>query len=121
GGARFALDAAGDLDLIAIVPLGRRLTFAVVEEDRDFSDVARGPRCRAREDDVVHGGGAHGFVRTLAHDPADAFEEIGFTAAVGADDAGEPLLDQKLRRLDERLETQKPEAADFHAMLLIRI
>ncbi len=63
GGAGLALDAARDLDHFVVVEFGRRQALGVVEEDRDFGRVSPGPRVGAGEDDVVHGGGAHGLVR----------------------------------------------------------
>src|SRR5690606_15058903 len=50
GGAGLALDAARYLDQVAVVPLGRRLSRGVVEEDRDLGDIARGTRGGAGED-----------------------------------------------------------------------
>ena len=114
GAARLALDAAGDLDLVAVVEFRRRAALAVVEEDGHFRGVARRARIGAREDHVVHGGGAHALVRGLAHHPAERFQKIGFAAAVRADDAGQTGLDDELGRFDERLEAQQPEARDLH-------
>ncbi|CKY32615.1 Uncharacterised protein [Mycobacterium tuberculosis] len=41
---------------------------------------------------------------------------IRFAAAVGADNAGQTRLDQKIGRLNEGLESVKAKAREFHAM-----
>src|SRR6185312_3115685 len=112
--ARLALDTARDLDLVGVVELGRCLARVVVEEDRHFRRVARRAGIRAGEDHVVHGGGAHALVRGLAHHPAKRFEQIGFSAAVRSDNAGQAGLDDEFGRFDKRLEAQKPQARDLH-------
>ncbi len=112
--ALLALNAPRDLDDVALVEVGRRGAGAVVDENGDLGDVARGSRRRARKYDIVHGSGAHGLVRGLAHYPPQRLEQVGLAAAVGPDDAGQPVLDDELRRLDERFESEKPQSVDMH-------
>jgi len=114
GRACLALDAARDFQRVAGVELGGRRARLVVDEDRHLGHVARRARGGAVEDHVVHGGRAHAFVRGLAHHPAQSFEQVGLAAAVGADHAGQALLDYQLGRLDEGLEAHEPEAVDVH-------
>ncbi len=114
GRARLALDAAGDFQHVVSVELGGSLTCRIVEKHGDFGAVTRGAAGRAGEDHVVHGGRTHGFVRRLAHHPAERFKEVRFSAPVGAHDAGKTRLDQKLGGFDERLEAQQPQSRNFH-------
>ena len=115
GRARLALDAPRHLQRVMRVELGRRLAAGVVDEDGDFRRIARRPRLGAGKDHVVHGGRAHALVRGLAHHPAQRLEQVRLAAAVGADDAGQPLLDHELGRLHERLEAQQPQPVDVHS------
>ena len=119
GGARLALDPAGDLEQVGVVELGRRGAPAIVEEDRDLGGVAGGPAGGAGEDHVVHGGGPHRLVRGLAHHPAQRFEQVRLAAAVGADDAGQPPLDDEFGRLDERFEADEPQPVDLHVLAFL--
>jgi hypothetical protein len=54
-GTQFPLDPTRYLDNVAVVEFGRRDTIGVVDRDRDFSAVARGPRLRARKNHIIHG------------------------------------------------------------------
>ena len=96
GRARLALDAARDLERLIVVELGRRSALVVVERHHHFRHVAGGPLRGAGEDDIVHAGGAHVLVGAFAHHPAQRFEQIGLAAAIGADDAGQALLDDQV-------------------------
>ena len=114
--AGLALDAARHLQFVGVVEGGGRGAVAIVEEQRHLGGVARGPRRRAREDDVVHAGRAHVLVRAFAHDPAQRFDEIGLAAAVRPDHARQAALDHELGRFDERLEAKQAEAIELHPL-----
>ena len=114
--AGLALDAARHLQFVGVVEGGGRGAVGIVEEQRHLGGVARRPRRRAREDDVVHAGRAHVLVRAFAHHPAQRLDEIGLAAAVRPDDAGQAALDHELGRLDERLEAKQAEAIELHAL-----
>ena len=103
----FALDPPRNIDGLVLVELTRRLMLAVVDPDRDLGRIAAWPVVGARKDHVVHLGRAHGLVRGLAHHPAQRLDQVRLAAAVRPDHAGEPWLDQKIGRFDERLESQK--------------
>jgi hypothetical protein len=105
GGAGAALDPADDLALVS-----RDLC-----KDRDFGEVARRAGRGAGEDDVFHAGAAQGFRAGLAHRPAEGFEEVGFAAAIGADDAGEAGFDAEIGGVYETLEAGDAEALDLHS------
>ena len=83
GRARATFDAAGDFALAAAF-----LARVALDEDRDFGKIARRARRRAGEDHVVHASAAQALWARFAHHPANRFQQIGFAAAVGADDAG---------------------------------
>jgi hypothetical protein len=90
------------------------LVGTALEKHRDFGEIARGPRRRAREDDVVHAAAAQRLGGALAHHPADRLEQVGLAAAIGADDPRQPRLDQQLGGIDEALEARKLEPPDPH-------
>ncbi len=83
-----AIDAAHDLDLVVLVVVAGCIASHVVELQPDLGDVARRARRRAAEDDVVHLVAAHALGGVLAHHPAQRFDQVGFAAAIGPDDAG---------------------------------
>ena len=114
GRAVAALDAAHDVELVGIVHHRRRGARLVVEGQHHFGDVARRTGAGAGEDDVLHLAAAHLLGRGFAHYPFERFDEVGLAAAVGADNAGHARLDDELRRIDEGLETGKPELVELN-------
>ena len=64
--------------------------FGVHQGELDLGDAHRGALHRAVEDAVRHALGAEELVALFAQDPGDGIHDIGFAAAVGADDAGDP-------------------------------
>ncbi len=113
--ARLALDAARDLQFVGVVEGGGRGAVGIVEEQRHLGCVARRARRRAGEDDVVHAGRAHVLVRAFAHHPAQGLDKVGLAAAVRADDARQPALDDELARFDEGLEAEEAQPGELHA------
>jgi hypothetical protein len=93
-GSRAALDPADHLDLVTVA----------LCQDRHFSEVARGAGCGAGEDHVFHAGTAQRPGRSLAHGPSHRFQQVRFSAAIGADDTRQPRLDAKFSRLYKALE-----------------
>ena len=112
--ALLALDAAPDFERLVFVELRGRGAVRVVEEQHHLGGVARGPRVGAGEDHVLHAGGAQRLVGCFAHHPAQRFDQIGLAAAVRADHPGQPVLDVKIRRLDEGLEPEQTQLVEFH-------
>ena len=96
GAARAALDPAGDFQFFAVVVHGVQ---------HDFGKVARRAvwRCRRRSRLPCRPTRMR-LGRVLAHHPADRFEQVGFAAAIGADDPGQAGFDAQFGRLDEALE-----------------
>ena len=119
GGAGLALDAPRDVDLILVVEGGRRRAVGIVDQHRHFGIVAGRAVGGAGENHVVHGRGAHGFVRGFAHHPAQRFDQVRFAAAVRPDHAGQARLDQEIGRLDKRLEADQAQPRKLHASGLI--
>ena len=105
GAACAAFDPADHFQFVARI---------VRAAQHDFGEIARRAGFGAGEDHVFHPARAHGFGRVFAHDPADRLEQIGFPAAIGADDAGQPGFDAQFGRLDEALEAAQPELAYEH-------
>jgi len=102
-----AFDTARYVKRIMLVELGRRLAVAVVDRHYDFGIVAGRTRVGARKDHVVHVDGTQRFVRRFAHHPAQGFDEVRLPAAIRTNHAGEAGLDQKVSRLDKRLEAKQ--------------
>ena len=105
GAARAAFDPAGDFQFLTLIRFG-------VQDN--FGEIAGRALRRAGEDHIFHPATAHGFGRIFAHDPADRFKQIGFAAAVRADDAGQPGFNAQFGRLDKALESAELEPADAH-------
>ena len=115
-GTGFALDAAGDLQRILVVEGGRRRARRIVDGDRHLGIVARRAAVGAGKDHVVHGRGAHGFVRGFAHHPAQRFDQVRLAAAVRPDHAGQARLDLEIGRFDERLEAEQAQSCELHTL-----
>ncbi len=113
-GAFLALDPARDLQPLRVVERRGRRPVVVLDREHHLGAVARRTASRAREDDVVHPGGAHVLVGVLPHDPAQRLDEVRLAAAVRPDDPGQPRLNQDVRRLHERLEADDAQAGQFH-------
>ena len=111
---RLALDPARDFQNLAIVHRCRRRAIGIVDRHHDFGVVARRTVAGTGEDHRVHVGGAQRFVRGLAHRPAQRLDQIGFAAAVRSDHAGQARLDHEVGGFNERLETVKAKAREFH-------
>src|SRR5579875_2267360 len=107
-GAGAALDAADDLEIVAVVEGRGCRALAIVEHDLDLGDVTRRSVLGAAKDDIVHLAAAHLLRRGLAHRPSHGFDDVRFAATVRPDDAGQAGLDDELGRLDEGFEPGKP-------------
>ncbi len=105
GAARAALDPAGDIEVFAVI---------VLCMEHDFGEIALRTSGGAREDHVLHSARPHGLGRVFAHHPADCFEQIGFAAAIGPDNAGKPRLNAQFRRFDEAFEAAQAKFAKLH-------
>ena len=109
-----ALDAAGNLESLAVVDGGRRGAIGIVDRHHHFGMVACRAVARTGKDHRVHVGGAQRFVRRLAHRPAQGLDQVGFAATVRPDDARQSGFDHKIGRFNERLETLKAKARELH-------
>src|SRR5690625_4451806 len=103
-GAAVPFNTAGDLPYILFIEGRWRPTRTVVQGHHHFGEISRRPACRASEDHVLHLAAAHALGGSFPHHPAQGFDEIGFAAAIGPDDPGDPRLDQQLTRFHEGFE-----------------
>jgi hypothetical protein len=109
GAAGATLDPAGDLQfLLRAERVGQRAG-AAREGDGDFGEVAAGAGGGAGEDDVVHFAAPERAGGAFAHGPAQGFDDVGFAAAIGPDDAGKARQDVERSRLREALEARDPQ------------
>ena len=115
GGAAAALDAADDLDVLAVVERKGGVARAVVDRQRHLGEVARRAAAGAAKDHVVHLTAAQPAGRVLAHHPAQRFGEVRLAAAVRSDDAGQARPDRHLGRIGEGFETDEAQPVDLHA------
>ena len=114
GRSGIARDPPHDLDLVLIVEAGRGQTVGIVDDDRHFGEIARAPGGRAGKDHVFHAAAAHRRGPVFAHDPAQGFQQVRLAAAIGADHAGQPLVDHQIRGVDEAFETIEPKSRKAH-------
>ena len=99
-----ARDPADDFEHVMVVePRGRALV-GIVDDQGDFGVIAGRAAVGAGEDHVFHAAATQGFRRGGAHHPAQGFKQVGFTAAVRTDNAGQPGVDPQLGRVNKRFE-----------------
>ena len=113
-------DNGGPFDFIIIIEIAWRRAGAVVEMQGDFGKVARRPLVSAGKDDVIHLGAAHLARVAFAHDPAETFDNVGFPAAIRADDAGQAIINIHLRAFREGFEAGHFQTAKYHVKLPAR-
>ena len=116
GGALAAADAARHFEDGALVMGKRRVARAAVERQDDLGQIARRAAGGPGKDHIVHFAATQPLGGALAHHPAQCLDEIGFAAAIRADDAGQPGLDRQLGRLDERFEAGKTKPLYLHKL-----
>ena len=110
-GAAIAEDAAADGDFVVVDAEGL-LTIGHGEDDFGHADGLA--FVGAVEDDVGHFIAAEGFGGGFAEDPADGVDDVGFAAAIGADDAGDAFVEVKLGFVSEGLEAVDEEGLEVH-------
>src|SRR5205085_12343499 len=71
----------------------------------NFSEVHGAPRRRPLEDHLFHFRAAQRSRSLLSEDPSYGVGDIGFPAAIGADDRGHPRLEHHVGAIRERLES----------------
>ena len=59
------------------------------------------------------------FRRLLPHPPTDSVHDIGLAAAIGANDAGDRLLEVERDLIHERLKAQDFKLFDFHSVIIV--
>ena len=113
GRTRVPLDPPRDLHRFGFIVGRGRAAVAVFDEQRHFGIVAHRARTGAAEYDVVHSRPAHRGRAVFAHHPAKRFQQIGFAAAIGPDNAGQPGLDEEFRRVDEGFEAAESKTGEL--------
>jgi hypothetical protein len=112
--ALFPHDPPRDLQRLSPVEMTREILRRLREPNGNLSVVTAGAGARAGEDHVIHLAAAQGFRRGFPHRPAQGFHEIGFSTAIGADNAREARRNEELRRIDEGLEPMKAQPLELH-------
>jgi hypothetical protein len=94
--------------------LSRLREFRINQGQRDFSEAQRGPLGGPVKYAIRHSFGAERFVALLAQNPRNGIDDIGLTAAIRADDAGEPAAAEgNMRLYAERFEANELDFAQF--------
>ena len=109
GAAHIAGNAAHDLDLIGIIEPRRRQPIRVVDMDRHLGKGARTARRCPGKDHVLHPAAAHRRGAVFAHHPAQRLQQVGFAAPVGPHNAGQPVADDQIGRVDKAFEAGQSE------------
>jgi hypothetical protein len=112
-GGAVAEQAAGHRDL-GVIEVGEGDLAAVLEGDGDLGGGAGAAGAAAGEDDVGHAGAAQVLGPLLAEAPAHGVDDVGLAAAVGADDAGDVVVDVDDLAVGERLEAADLDLLDAH-------
>ena len=99
-----ALEHALDRNFAVARPLAAGLAQAVVEHQFDARAVHRLAVAGTVEQHVLHGFAAQMARRRLAEHPAHRIDDVGFAAAVGADDADQLAWHGDIGGIDEGLE-----------------
>ena len=86
------------------------------EHERHFAHAHRFASVCAVEDDIGHLAAAQRLGRLLAEHPADGIGDIGFAAAVGADDGGDTGLKVQCGLVRKGLEAKNGQIFEIHAL-----
>ena len=113
-----AEDAAGDADLIEG---DAEVFFAVVEDETDLGHAEGFAFIGAVEDYVGHFAAAEGFGGGFAEGPADPVDDVGFAAAVWADDGRDAFMEVDLRLIGEGFESVEFETFQAHILEILTI
>ena len=104
GRPRIARDPAHDLELVGIVEPRGRQPFGVVDHQRHFGKVARRAAGGTGKDHILHPVAAHRGGAVFTHHPAQRLQQVGLAAAIGADNARQPVMDHQIRGVHEAFE-----------------
>ena len=88
------------------------------ERERHLAHAHRFAAVRAVENHVGHFAAAQRLGRLLAEHPADGIGDIGFAAAVGADDGGDTGLKIQRGLVREGLKAENRQIFEIHALEL---
>ena len=102
-------------DFVVAGELPANPALRIVENQFDRGGAHRFAGGGAGKDHVRHRLTAQHLGRTFAHHPAHGIDDVRFTAAVGADDAGHVGRSVESGRIDERFEAGQPDGRQSHA------
>ena len=101
----FAQSRAREAPRYHNLPVGdRERRVAVIEVQRDFSNIGRLPLGCALEDDVFHAGPAENPSALLAQHPANCVGDVGLPTAVGTDNRRNAVLEGQFYSVGKRFE-----------------
>ena len=92
-----------------IVPIDIQLRRAIGKGERDLSEAEWFARIGAVKNDVGHFAAAQRFGRLLAEYPANGIEQVGFAAAIRADDGSDAFVKIENGFIGKRFEAEKLE------------
>ena len=97
-----------------VVPVDSELSRAIGEGERDFGKAERLARVGSVENDVGHFAAAKRFGGLFAEHPAHRIEQIGFAAAIRADDCGNAFVEIEKRLIGKRFKAEKLKRFEMH-------
>ena len=102
-------DTADHFQNGVVIETGGRGPVFIRDHQLDLGMLTRRAGIGTGEDDIFHARAAQGLGRGGSHHPAQSFQQVGFTAAIGTNHARQAGLDRKLGRVHKRLEAGQPE------------
>ena len=119
-GLAVALYFARDDEFGVVGECTARFAVAVVEVQGDACLRRAAPVGRAGEDDVGHCLAAQLFGGGFAEYPAHGVDDVGFAAAVRADDAGQRCIDGEGGVVGEGFEAGEADGGEMHVFCCVR-
>ena len=113
-------DPPHNLDLVGIVEARGCQPVAVVHDQRHLGEMPGPPGGSAVEDHVFHAAAAHRRGAIFPHHPAQSLQKVRLAAAIGADHAGQPLMNHQIRGVDKAFEAVQPQFGQTHRYLTSR-
>ena len=109
GTANVTSDPPHDFKLIVIVEPCRGQAVGIVDDQRHLGIIAGRTGRGTGKNHVLHPATAHGGGAVFAHHPAQRFQQVRLATAIRPHDPGQPLFDQKVRRVHEAFEAGQSE------------
>ena len=110
-------DPAHDLQRVAVVETGGHAALGVVHRQRHLGKGTGAAGAGAGKDHILHPAAAHRGGAVFAHHPAQSLQQVRLAAAIGPDNAGQPLADHQFGGVHEALETIEAQAGEVQRRL----